>query len=81
MKTTILLTILRPNGQTEIVDASAKISGMSPALFARIKAATKAAGKGDVLRYSVTTTADAAARAEIAAMTASDTLARKIENS
>jgi hypothetical protein len=54
--TTTTLTILRPSGKTEIVDVSAKFCGMSPELFAKIKAATKAACKGDVLSYNVTTT-------------------------
>lgn len=49
-----LLTILRPNGQTEVVDMAAKGWGpgrLADARIAEIRAATKAAGRGAVLSY------------------------------
>lgn len=49
-----LLTILRPNGQTEVVDMAAKGWGpgrLPEARIAEMRSATKAAGRGDVLSY------------------------------
>ncbi len=79
--TKITLTILRPTGVTEIVDVSDKFCGMTPDLFAKIKAATKNAGKGDVKSYSVDVILTEAEKAECARMIAADKLARRIENS
>lgn len=46
----IVLEIRRPNGETEIVDQSQKWIGMSKDLLAKIRKATKDAGRGDVIR-------------------------------
>lgn len=49
------IKIKRENGDIEIVDVSAKFpGGISDPMFDQIKKATKAAGKGDCLSYSVT---------------------------
>ncbi len=45
------ITIKRPNGETEIVDTTAKFGWISDELFAAAKKATKAAGKGDMVSY------------------------------
>lgn len=46
--------IKRPEGNIEAVDVSAKFpSGLTDAMFAKMSAATKAAGRGDMLSYSV----------------------------
>lgn len=49
---TTKLYINRPNGTTEVVDVTGKFA-MSAALLAKIKAATRAAGKGDVVRCEI----------------------------
>ena len=56
--TTVTLTIRRPNGQTETVNATEKMGlhGMTDAIFAQIRRDTKAAGRGDVLSYEIVTT-------------------------
>jgi len=70
-----LLTILRPNGQTEVVDMAPKGWGPGKLPAARItemRAATKTAGRGDVLSYEYrnadTRTPAQRARDEIAIM-------------
>lgn len=45
-----ILTIIRPNGETERVEFT-KFATLAPSTFARIQQATKAAGKGDVLAW------------------------------
>lgn len=45
------VSIRRPNGEIEKVQNPAGIREMNPALFKRIKDATKAAGRGDVLSF------------------------------
>lgn len=45
-----VMSVRRPNGDIEQVR---KDGGMSDAAFAKIKAATKAAGRGDLLSYTV----------------------------
>lgn len=50
---TITFTVKRPSGDIETVDMSDKFGGMNDILFARIKDATAAAGKGDCLSYKV----------------------------
>jgi hypothetical protein len=45
-----LLTIRRPNGAIETVRRE---GGMEPSVFAKIKAATKAAGRGECLGFEV----------------------------
>jgi len=45
------VVIRRPNGEIEAVDVSSKYYRMTDAAFAKIKAATKAAGRGDALSY------------------------------
>lgn len=52
MKTTI--KIKRPSGEIEILDVSEKFPmGLTDGMFSQIAAATKAAGRGDVLSYNV----------------------------
>lgn len=45
------IQVRRPNGQIEVVANPAGIREMNNILFAKIVAATKAAGKGEVLSY------------------------------
>lgn len=45
-----ILTIRRPNGETERVEFT-KFASLAPSTFAAIKKATKDAGKGDVLAW------------------------------
>lgn len=46
------ITIKRPEGHTEIVDATAKFpGGLSQPMFEQIKKATREAGKGDCLSF------------------------------
>lgn len=48
------LTIRRPNGNIEVVDVSDKfLSGMTDGMFAKVAEANKAAGRGEVLSYTV----------------------------
>ena len=48
------LTIKRPCGKIEIVDISEKFeNGLTDSMFNQIKAATKAAGRGDCLSYEM----------------------------
>ena len=62
------IVIHRPDGSVDVVANPAGTNELNPALFARIKAATKAAGRGDVVSYKnhkkdavyVVTAADAA---------------------
>lgn len=52
MKTVI--TIKRPEGNVETLDVSDKFtSGLTDGMFATIKAATLAAGRGECLSYTV----------------------------
>ena len=46
----VLLTVLRPNGIKEVVKYQ-NATEMSLGLFNKIKAANKAAGRGDILSY------------------------------
>lgn len=51
---TTTIKVIRPNGATEVVDISASYpSGLTDAMFAKMVAATKAAGRGDMVSYSV----------------------------
>lgn len=50
IKCGVNLTIRRPNGITETVKMD-RFGTLTPALFARIKAETKKAGRGDVLSW------------------------------
>lgn len=53
MKTT-KITVKRPEGNIEIVDVSANFpAGLTDVMFEKMKAATKAAGRGDMISYSV----------------------------
>lgn len=45
------VVIRRPNGELETVQNPAGCREMNPALFARMKAATKAAGRGELVSY------------------------------
>lgn len=47
----VTIQIRRPNGALETVDVSEKMPGLNPALFARVQAATRAAGRGEALSY------------------------------
>lgn len=48
------IEVKRPNGIVETVDVSETYkSGLTDAMFAKMAAATKAAGRGDMLSYSV----------------------------
>lgn len=61
---TTTITVKRPNGQIETVDVSAKFPvGLTDQMFATIQESTKAAGRGEVLSYSVVSETDAAASA------------------
>ena len=61
MKTT-KITVKRPEGNIEIVDVSANFpSGLTDVMFEKMKAATKAAGRGDMISYSVVIAAPTAA--------------------
>lgn len=52
--TKTIITAKRPNGQIELVDVSDKHPvGINDKLFARMQAATKDAGRGELLSYSV----------------------------
>ena len=54
MYKTTKIEVKRPEGHIEIVDVSEKFpSGLTDTMFAAMKAATKAAGRGDMLSYSV----------------------------
>lgn len=46
----VILTILRPSGETERVEFT-KFASLAPSTLAAIRKATKAAGKGDVLAW------------------------------
>lgn len=48
----VTVVIRRPNGIVETVDVSATYHRLNDASFANIKAATKAAGRGDCLSYT-----------------------------
>lgn len=51
---TTTVTVIRPSGATEVVDISASYpSGLTDAMFAKMVAATKAAGRGEMVSYSV----------------------------
>lgn len=53
-KTRYFVQIQRPNGDTEVVDMTDKPCmslGMYDTLFAKMRAATKAAGRGDMLKW------------------------------
>lgn len=50
MKHEILVHIIRPNGELEIVDVTKNFANMTDMFFAKITEATKKAGKGDVIR-------------------------------
>jgi len=52
---TVELEVVRPNGETEIVDVSEKFGTISSELVAKIRKATKEAGRGDVVKMTVTT--------------------------
>jgi hypothetical protein len=55
MTTKTTITIRRPEGHEETIDVSAKYPvGLNPALFERIQADNKAAGRGWCLRYETT---------------------------
>lgn len=46
------ITVRRPGGEIEVVDVTAKYpSGLTPALFAAMKKATQAAGRGELVRW------------------------------
>jgi hypothetical protein len=45
------ITINRPDGAVDVVKNPAGIHEMNPVLFARIRKATKAAGRGDVVKF------------------------------
>lgn len=45
-----LMTVVRPSGVTEIVRRD---GGMSPQAFAKFQAATRAAGKGELVSFEV----------------------------
>lgn len=46
------LVVRRPDGSTETVDASAKFPhGLTDSIFAQVQAATRKAGRGEVLSY------------------------------
>lgn len=48
----VVLTVRRPDGTTETVDASAKFPhGLTDSIFAQVQAATRKAGRGEVLSY------------------------------
>jgi len=51
--TKVTIKIERPDGTIEVVDVSAKFYSMNDALFAGIRKATAAAGKGNALSYDV----------------------------
>lgn len=54
MATTTKITVKRPDGETEIMDISAKFqNGITDQLFAAMKNATRKAGRGELLSYSV----------------------------
>ena len=55
--TKVTLTIQRPNGETETVNATETLGlvGMTDAIFARIRRDTRRAGRGDVLSYEIVT--------------------------
>jgi len=81
MKIKSSITIKRPNGETEIVDTSVKFGWISEELFAAIKKATAAAGKGEVLSYTSVTTFSPDELAEMETWKAADKLERRIRNS
>ncbi len=45
------ITINRPDGTVDVVKNPCGVREMNAALFAKIKAATKAAGKGDAVKF------------------------------
>ncbi len=49
------LTVIRPNGKTEIVTLTDKRKDMNDHIFAQIVKGTKAAGKGELVSYRVFT--------------------------
>ena len=58
---TTTIQIKRPEGNIETVDVSANYpSGLSDIMFAKMAAATKAAGRGDMISYSVVIAAPSA---------------------
>lgn len=48
-----LVTIRRPNGDVETLDVTAKFGTMSQALADKINDSTKAAGRGEVIGWSL----------------------------
>ena len=53
MRTT-KITAKRPSGEIEVVDVSDKFpAGLTDTMFEKIKAATRQAGRGDLLSYEV----------------------------
>lgn len=61
MYKTTTIQAKRPDGNIETVDVSEKFpSGLTDAMFAQMAAATKAAGRGDLLSYRVVVSAPSA---------------------
>ena len=60
----ILITIKRPTGQIEIVDATEKFSCMNDALFAKVKKYTAEGGRGEALSWEEVWTDDRSAAEE-----------------
>ena len=52
IETIVRLTIIRPNGDTEIKDLAGYL-GFNDALFSRMRDATSKAGKGEIKSYKI----------------------------